>query len=74
MATDTDTRKEEAEGFLSRLFTGWGIPGSIARILAGALVGAAAAWLALAQAGCTADPTQTADGLQYHGSIVLPQK
>lgn len=72
--TDTDTKKQEAEGFLSRLFTGWGIPGSIARILAGALVGAVSAWIALSQSSCTADYTQTADGLQYHGTIVLPQK
>ncbi len=70
-----ENKKEKAEGFLSRLFTGWGVPGSVARILAGAIVGAVAAWVALSQSGCTADYSQNADGsLQYHGTIVLPQK
>ncbi len=68
-------QQQKAEGFLSRLFTGWGVPGSVARILAGAIVGAVAAWVALSQSGCTADYSQNADGsLQYHGTIVLPQK
>lgn len=75
METDQENKKEKAEGFLSRLFTGWGVPGSVARILAGAIVGAVAAWVALSQSGCTADYSQNADGsLQYHGTIVLPQK
>ena len=70
MATDTTTRKQEAEGFLSRLFTGWGIPGSVARILAGAIIGAVLAWLAIAQTACTASLSTTPDGsLQYRGSV-----
>ena len=74
METDQENKKQQAEGFLSRLFTGWGIPGSVARILAGAIVGAVAAWIAFSQSSCTADFSQSSEGLQYHGSIVLPQK
>ena len=43
---DTD-KQEAAVGALTRLLTGWGISGSLARILAGALLGAIAAFWAL---------------------------
>lgn len=35
---------------LTRILTGWGVPGSVARILAGAVLGAASALWVLAQA------------------------
>lgn len=74
MTTNENDKKQQAEGFISRLLTGWGIPGSVARILAGAIVGAVAAWVAFSQSACTTDYAQNAEGLQFHGSIVLPQK
>lgn len=35
--------------FLTALFTGWGVPGGLARILAGAVLGALSALWALSQ-------------------------
>ena len=68
-------KAEQAAGWLVKVLTGWGVPGALARILAGAIVGAVAAWVAFSQSGCTADYSQNADGsLQYHGTIVLPSK
>lgn len=70
MPTNETDKKQQAEGWISRLLTGWGIPGSIARIIAGALVGAVAAWIAVTQSGCTASLTTNSDGsLQYRGSV-----
>lgn len=53
-----------------KLLTGWGVPGSIARILAGAVIGAIAAIVATTASGCTADFKQTAEGLEYHHSLL----
>ncbi len=70
MPTNENDQKQQAESFISRLFTGWGIPGAVARILAGAIVGAVAAWLAFTQTGCTASLATNPDGsLQYRGSV-----
>lgn len=70
MPTNETDKKQQAEGLISRLFTGWGVPGGIARILAGAIVGAVAAWIATTQTGCTASLTTNSDGtLQYRGSV-----
>lgn len=49
MATNDKTIK--AAGFFTSIFTGWGVPGGIARILAGAVIGALAALAALTQGG-----------------------
>lgn len=68
---DTDKAKESA-GWLSALLTGWGVPGSVARILAGAIIGAVAAYVTLTQSSCTATYNQTADGINIAGTIVLP--
>lgn len=65
-------KAKAAAGFLAKLFSGWGAPEAVARTVAGAIVGALAAYLL---AGCTADFTQGADGsLEYHGTVVLPSK
>lgn len=65
------TTPEETKGFLTTLFTGWGVPGSLARILAGAVLGALSALWALSQAGCTAEWTQSPDGSAWHGKVEI---
>lgn len=73
-STDTYEQAQQAASFFSQLLSGWGIPGGIARILAGAIIGALAALYALSTAGCTASYSQNAEGeLSYSGSIVLPE-
>ena len=58
---------------MTGLLTGWGIPGTIARIIAGAIVGAIATAAALTGTGCTASYKQTADGaVDYSHSLTLP--
>lgn len=69
---EQDDKTTKATGFFATLFTGWGVPGGIARILAGAVIGALAALAALTQGGCTADFHQTADGVDFSGSLVFP--
>ncbi len=70
MDTQQAEKAEKAAGIVTGLLTGWGIPGSVARILAGAIIGAVLAWLAIAQTGCTASLSTTPDGsLQYRGSV-----
>lgn len=64
------TNKQKAS-WLAGLLTGWGIKESWAKIIAGAIIGAAAAAGLLT--GCTATYAQTADGaLRYDGALVLP--
>ena len=48
----TDSKKGD---LLTALFTGWGVPGGLARIIAGAILGALSALWALSQTGCTAE-------------------
>ena len=73
MAEEKHEKYEQAEGFLTKLFTGWGAPEALARTVAGAIVGAVAAYFLATATGCTADYSQNADGsLQYHGTVVLP--
>ena len=55
---EQDNKTTKAAGFFTSLFAGWGVPGGIARILAGAVIGALAALAALTQSGCTADYQQ----------------
>lgn len=68
---EQDDKTTKATGFFTALFTGWGVPGGIARILAGAVIGALAALAALAQSGCSADYHQSADGVDFSGSLVF---
>lgn len=61
--TEEQTKKsEKAAGFLTNLFTGWGIQGTIARILAGAIVGAVAGWYLATSTSCTVTYTKLPDG------------
>ena len=68
-ATTKDTR-----GFLTALFTGWGVPGSLARILTGAILGALSALWALSQSGCVAEYTQYPDGSSSWYGRVEPDR
>lgn len=64
-----------AHSWLSEMLTGWGIPGEIARIIAGAIIGGIAAYLTLHAAGCSASFTRTAGGdVHLQGSIAHPSK
>ena len=68
---DTNTEKAtRAAGWVTGLLTGWGVPGSIARILAGAAIGAIAAIVATTANGCTAHFKQDAAGVEYHHSLL----
>jgi len=49
--TNTNEKAKKAAGWVTGLLTGWGIPGTIARILAGAIIGALATAAALTGTG-----------------------
>ncbi len=71
--TNTNEKAKKAAGWVSGLLTGWGIPGTIARILAGAIIGAIATAAALTGTGCTASYKQTAEGaVEYSHALTLP--
>lgn len=71
--TNKNEKAKKAAGWVTGLLTGWGIPGTIARITAGAIVGAIATAAALTGTGCTASYKQTADGdVDYSHSLTLP--
>lgn len=73
MNTDNKDKAAQAAGWVTALLTGWGIPGTIARILAGAIIGALATAAALTGTGCTTSYTQTADGsFSYRSAITIP--
>ena len=66
-------KAKKAAGWVTGLLTGWGIPGTIARIIAGAIVGAIATAAAFTGTGCTASYKQTAAGdVDYSHSLTLP--
>ena len=54
---------ERSAGILTALLTGWGVPGSLARILAGAVIGGLSALWALSQSGCLSEWNQCVDGM-----------
>lgn len=71
--TNKNEKAKKAAGWVTGLLTGWGIPGTIARIIAGAIVGAIATAAALTGTGCTASYKQTADGaVDYSHRLTLP--
>lgn len=73
MSTNTNEKAKKAAGWVTGLLTGWGIPGTIARILAGAIIGAVATVFALTGTGCTASFKQTAEGaVEYSHALTLP--
>lgn len=65
---------EEKQGWLVGLFTGWGVPASWAKFIAGAIIGGFVAIGALSASGCSAVIDQTTeDGtFHYEGVLVLP--
>lgn len=68
--TGGETSPEQADGILIRVLTGWGIPGSVARILAGAILGALSALWALSQMACVAEWNRWPDGASsWHGKV-----
>lgn len=72
--TDNQNTPEKTRSFLTTLFTGWGVPGSLARILAGAALGALSALWALSQSGCTAAWSRSPDGSSsWFGKVELSQ-
>lgn len=74
MSTENNTTKaKKATGWVTGLLTGWGVPGNIARIIAGAIIGAVIAAAALSESSCSAAYSQSAAGdISYTGSIVIP--
>lgn len=71
---DNATTDRKKGDFLTALFTGWGVPGGLARIIAGAILGALSALWALSQTGCTAEWTQYPDGSSsWYGKVELAQ-
>ena len=72
-STGVTQKAKKAAGWVTGLLTGWGIPGTIARILAGAIIGAVATVFALTGTGCTASYKQTAEGaVEYNHALTLP--
>lgn len=71
---DKLAKAHDAASKLSTLFTGWGIPGGIARILAGAVIGALAAVAIMSQSGCTVKLDILPSGEKHiDSSFMLPQ-
>ena len=71
--TNKNEKAKKAAGWVTGLLTGWGIPGTIARILAGAIIGAIATAATLTGTGCTASYKQTAEGaVEYSHALTLP--
>lgn len=63
-------KTKNAHTWLTGLLTGWGIRESWAKILAGAIIGAAVAAGVLTLDSCTVSYSQTDDGIRYTGTIV----
>ncbi len=73
MEEEKHEKEEKAAGWLITVLTGWGVPGTLARIIAGAVVGAIAGYYVAATTGCTVSYTKLPDGtVQAHGSVVKP--
>ena len=66
-------KAEQAAGWLVKVLTGWGVPGTLARIIAGAIVGAVAGWYLATATGCTVSYTKLPDGtVKAQGAVVKP--
>lgn len=65
--------EQKAASWLTNVLTAWGVPGSLARILAGAIVGAVAAWYLATSTGCTVSYTKLPDGtVTAQGAVAKP--
>lgn len=73
MAEEKHEKAEQAAGWLTKVLTGWGVPGTLARIIAGAIVGAVAGWYLATASGCTVSYTKLPDGtVKAAGAVVRP--
>ncbi len=73
MPEEQHQNEEKAAGWIVKILTGWGIPGTVARVIAGAIVGALAGWYLATSTGCTATYTKLPDGtIHVHGTVVKP--
>ncbi len=75
MDNETTEKTKKAAGWIEKVLTGWGVPGTLARIIAGAIVGAVAAWYVASSSGCTVNYSQGADGtVQFQGHLQQPRE
>lgn len=73
MAEEKHENEEKAANWLVKVLTGWGVPGMLARVLAGAIVGAVAGWYLATATGCTVSYTKLPDGtVRAQGAVVRP--
>lgn len=64
------SKETKAYNWLTSLLTGWGLKESWAKLVAGAVIGAAVATGVLTLDGCTAHYSQTVDGaIEYTGRV-----
>lgn len=63
-------KAKNAHSWLTGLLTGWGVKESWAKILAGAIIGAAVAAGVLTLPSCSVEYSQTAEGIRYSGAVV----
>lgn len=71
--TEKHENEEKAANWLVKVLTGCGVSGTLARVLAGAIVGAVAGWYVATATGCTVSYTKLPDGtVQAHGAVVKP--
>ena len=73
MAEEKHENEEKAANWLVKVLTGWGVPGTLARVLAGAIVGAVAGWYLATATGCTVSYTKLPDGtVKAQGAVAKP--
>ena len=73
MAEEKHENEEKAANWLVKVLTGWGVPGTLARVIAGAIVGAVAGWYLATATGCTVSYTKLPDGtVKAQGAVVKP--
>ena len=67
---------EQAKGWIMNTLVGFGVPSNWAKVIAGALIGAAVAYMTLTQTGCVLTPTeaQQAQALIDVGSLFLNEQ
>lgn len=73
--TEKVEKAKKAATILSGIFAGWGVPGALAKAIAGAIIGAIAATAALLTSSCTGAIAQRgADGSTFtvSGTVSLP--
>lgn len=68
-------QQEKAAGFIARILTSLGVPGTWAKLIAGAIMGAIVTWAAMTQTSCAsqgqADPPGRAGLTITKGQVVI---